>query len=162
MGACVSIKNTNDKNIKNFESKSPKINNELPKLKRRPRLYSESINHPTLDKLNNDNNENKLNNHLIYRKENSIISQRRQSLKYCNEFKNNYQSNNRLLMHLANSLSRNLVEQNNFDNFKPEFIIDWKIVKNEKTNVYMWKNFGKIPLTNDLINQISNLSFEEI
>ena len=65
-------------------------------------------------------------------------------------------------MHLANSLSRNLVEQNNFDNFKPEFIIDWKIVKNEKTNVYMWKNFGKIPLTNDLINQISNLSFEEI
>ena len=72
MGACVSIKNTNDKNIKNFESKSPKVNNELPKLKRRPRLYSESINHPTLDKLNNDNNENKLNNHLIYRKFNNF------------------------------------------------------------------------------------------
>ena len=162
MGACVSLNNPNDKNIKNFESKSPKINNELPKLKRRPRLYSESINHPTLDKLNNDNNENKINNPSTYRKENSIISQRRQSLKYCNEFKNNYQSNNRLLMHLANSLSRNLIDQNNYDNFKPEFIIDWKIVKNEKTNVYMWKNFGKIPLTNELINQISNLSFEEI
>ena len=135
MGACVSIKNTNDKNIKNFESKSPKVNNELPKLKRRPRLYSESINHPTLDKLNN---------HLIYRKENSIISQRRQSLKYCNEFKNNYQSNNRLLMHLANSLSRNIIDQNdNYSNYRPEFIIDWRIVKNERTNLYMWKNFGK-------------------
>ena len=161
MGTCVSSKNPNDKNIKKFESKSPQLNNGLSKLKRRPRLYSESINHPTLDKINIDN-DNKINNPLSNRKENSIISQRRQSLKYCNEFKNNYQSNNRLLMLLANSLSRNLVDQNNYDIIKPEFIIDWKIVKNEKTNVYMWKNFGKIPLTNDLINQISNLSFEEI
>ena len=69
----------------------------------------------------------------------------------------------KFIIHLANSLSRNIIDQNdNCSNYRPEFIIDWRIVKNERTNLYMWKNFGKIPLNIDLINSVSNLSIEEI
>ena len=174
MGACDSSKRPNDKTIKNNQFNSSNIFSnpetpELPKLKRRPRLYSQCVNYPRLN-LNINNNENSGNENidstLITDKKNtSLAFQRRQSMKYCNEFKQNNQihNNNRLLIHLANSLNRNIIDNNNFySNYRPEFVIDWRIVKNENTNLYMWKNFGKIPLTSELINSIKNLSFEEI
>ena len=113
----------------------------------------------------NSGNENTDNTLITDKKNASLAFQRRQSMKYCIEFKQNNQihNNNRLLIHLANSLNRNVLDNNNFySNYRPEFVIDWRIVKNENTNLYMWKNFGKIPLTSELINSIKNLSFEEI
>ena len=170
MGACDSTKRTN---VKNHQSKNTLSSREetpvLPKLKRRPRLYSDRLNYPKLENLNieeDNNNEDKNDiNKTPKIKYFSLAFQRKQSMQYCSEFKQNNQihNNNRLLIHLANSLSRNIIDQNdNCSNYRPEFIIDWRIVKNERTNLYMWKNFGKIPLNIDLINSVSNLSIEEI
>ena len=172
MGACDSAKRLNEKNIKNYQSKNTISTREqtpiLPKLKRRPRLYSDCFNYPRLENLNIEENNNEYKKDINKTPKNKYFSlafQRKQSMQYCNEFKQNNQihNNNRLLMHLANSLSRNIIDQNdNYSNCRPEFIIDWRIVKNERTNLYMWKNFGKIPLNSDLINSVSNLSIEEI
>ena len=172
MGACDSAKRINEKNIKNYQSKNTISTREqtpvLPKLKRRPRLYSDCFNYPRLENLNIEENNNEDKNDINKTpkiKYFSLAFQRKQSMQYCNEFKQNNQihNNNRLLMHLANSLSRNIIDQNdNYSNYRPEFIIDWRIVKNERTNLYMWKNFGKIPLNSDLINSVSKLSIEEI
>ena len=170
MGACDSTKRTN---VKNHQSKNTLSSREetpvLPKLKRRPRLYSDRLNYPKLENLNieEDNNNEDINDRYRTPKNKyfSLAFQRKQSMQYCSEFKQNNQihNNNRLLIHLANSLSRNIIDQNdNCSNYRPEFIIDWRIVKNERTNLYMWKNFGKIPLNIDLINSVSNLSIEEI
>ena len=170
MGACDSTKRTN---VKNHQSKNTLSSREetpvLPKLKRRPRLYSDRLNYPKLENLNieEDNNNEDINDRYRTPKNKyfSLAFQRKQSMQYCSEFKQNNQihNNNRLLIHLANSLSRNIIDQNdNCSNYRPEFIIDWRIVKNERTNLYMWKNFGKIPLKIDLINSVSNLSIEEI
>ena len=172
MGACDSAKRLNEKNIKNYQSKNTISTREqtpvLPKLKRRQRLYSDCFNYPRLENLNIEENNNEDKNDINKTpkiKYFSLAFQRKQSMQYCNEFKQNNQihNNNRLLMHLANSLSRNIIDQNdNYSNYRPEFIIDWRIVKNERTNLYMWKNFGKIPLNSDLINSVSKLSIEEI
>ena len=172
MGACDSAKRINEKNIKNYQSKNTISTREqtpvLPKLKRRPRLYSDCFNYPRLENLNIEENNNEDKNDINKTpkiKYFSLAFQRKQSMQYCNEFKQNNQihNNNRLLMHLANSLSRNIIDQNdNYSNYRPEFIIDWRIVKNERTNLYMWKNFGKIPFNSDLINSVSKLSIEEI
>ena len=172
MGACDSAKRINEKNIKNYQSKNTISTREqtpvLPKLKRRQRLYSDCFNYPRLENLNIEENNNEDKNDINKTpkiKYFSLAFQRKQSMQYCNEFKQNNQihNNNRLLMHLANSLSRNIIDQNdNYSNYRPEFIIDWRIVKNERTNLYMWKNFGKIPLNSDLINSVSKLSIEEI
>ena len=171
MGACDSAKRLNEKNIKNYQSKNTISTREqtpvLPKLKRRPRLYSDCFNYPRLENLNIEENNNEDKNDINKTKKIKYFSlafQRKQSMQYCNEFKQNNQihNNNRLLMHLANSLSRNIIDNNNYNNYRPEFIIDWRIVKNERTNLYMWKNFGKIPLNSDLINSVSKLSIEEI
>ena len=154
MGACDSTKRTN---VKNHQSKNTLSSREetpvLPKLKRRPRLYSDRLNYPKLENLNieEDNNNEDINDRYRTPKNKyfSLAFQRKQSMQYCSEFKQNNQihNNNRLLIHLANSLSRNIIDQNdNCSNYRPEFIIDWRIVKNERTNLYMWKNFGKIPL----------------
>ena len=170
MGTCDSTKRTK---VKNHQSKNTLSSREetpvLPKLKRRPRLYSERVNYPKLENLNiEEDNDNEDKNNIYRTPKNKYFSlafQRKQSMQYCNEFKQNNQihNNNRLLMHLANSLSRNIIDQNdNYSNYRPEFIIDWRIVKNERTNLYMWKNFGKIPLNIDLINSVTNLSIEEI
>ena len=169
MGACDSAKRPNEKNIKNHSKNiisTREQNSVLPKLKRRPRLYSDCVNYPKLENLE-ENNENLNNINKTPISKNKLFSlafQRRQSMNYCNEFKQNNQihNNNRLLMHLANSLSRNIIDNNNYNNYRPEFIIDWRIVKNERTNLYMWKNFGKIPLNSNLINSVNNLSIDEI
>ena len=171
MGACDSAKRLNEKNIKNYQSKNTISTREqtpvLPKLKRRPRLYSDCFNYPRLENLNIEENNNEDKNDINKTpkiKYFSLAFQRKQSMQYCNEFKQNNQihNNNRLLMHLANSLSRNIIDNNNYNNYRPEFIIDWRILKNEKTNLYIWKNYGKIPLNSNLINSVNNLSIDEI
>ena len=171
MGACDSAKRINEKNIKNYQSKNTISTREqtpvLPKLKRRPRLYSDCFNYPRLENLNIEENNNEDKNDINKTpkiKYFSLAFQRKQSMQYCNEFKQNNQihNNNRLLMHLANSLSRNIIDNNNYNNYRPEFIIDWRILKNEKTNLCIWKNYGKIPLNSNLINSVNNLSIDEI
>ena len=152
---------------------------ELPLLRRPQRLKSEYLIHPDFkflsdkkneeeekeDKFPNDININnidrkKYNNTPIFHtiKNTSLSFQRKQSQKYCKDFKRKTTTGGKyLLNHLANTLIRNSFGEQKPKNYKyytPEFTIDWRYVKNENTDLYIWKNFGQIPLTQELINSI--------
>ena len=162
------------------ELESPNIESDLYPLKRRQRLRSENIAHPNFHFLSekkndeqNDNNDKDNKNEKtktpIFKttKNNSITFQRMQSMKYCNDFKKKTQtgSGKYLLNHLANSLLRNTIGENKPKNpkyYRPEFVNDWRYVKNETTNISIWKNFGQIPLTQELINSFIDLDIKEI
>ena len=142
MGACDSAKRLNEKNIKNYQSKNTISTREqtpvLPKLKRRQRLYSDCFNYPRLENLNIEENNNEDKNDINKTpkiKYFSLAFQRKQSMQYCNEFKQNNQihNNNRLLMHLANSLSRNIIDQN-------EYKYNYQIIKDLMRMKNNWDN----------------------
>ena len=162
------------------ELESPNIESDLYPLRRRQRLRSENIAHPNFHFLSekkndeqNDNNDKDNKNEKtktpIFKttKNNSLTFQRMQSMKYCNDFKKKTQtgSGKYLLNHLANSLLRNTIGENKPKNpkyYRPEFVNDWRYVKNETTNISIWKNFGQIPLTQELINSFIDLDIKEI
>ena len=162
------------------ELESPNIESDLYPLKRRQRLRSENIAHPNFHFLSekkndeqNDNNDKDNKNEKtktpIFKttNNNSLTFQRMQSMKYCNDFKKKTQtgSGKYLLNHLANSLLRNTIGENKPKNpkyYRPEFVNDWRYVKNETTNISIWKNFGQIPLTQELINSFIDLDIKEI
>ena len=162
------------------ELESPNIESDLYPLRRRQRLRSENIAHPNFhflsDKKNdeqNDNNDKDNKNEKtktpIFKttKNNSLTFQRMQSMKYCNDFKKKTQtgSGKYLLNHLANTLIRNTIGEDKPRNpkyYRPEFVNDWRYVKNETTNLSIWKNFGQIPLNQELINSIIDLDIKEI
>ena len=183
------INNINQNNIdkENLEKKKnseTKQNNlpELPRLRRIQRLKSECVNHhfkflsnnqfedEEEDKVPNDINLNNVERKKYNKtpisytiKNNSLSFQRKQSMKYCNDFKKKTQSGGKyLLNYLANSLMRNTINEDQPKNIKyynPEFIIDWRYIKNENTDLFIWKNFGQIPLTQELINSIIQLDY---
>ena len=186
------INNINQNNIdkENLEKKKnseTKQNNlpELPRLRRIQRLKSECVNHhfkflsnnqfedEEEDKVPNDINLNNVERKKYNKtpisytiKNNSLSFQRKQSMKYCNDFKKKTQSGGKyLLNYLANSLMRNTINEDQPKNIKyynPEFIIDWRYIKNENTDLFIWKNFGQIPLTQELINSIIQLDYNQI
>ena len=96
-----------------------------------------------------------------------LTNQRRQSLKYLNEFKNNDQMHNK--NYLLNRLAKNLIKNTqNSEEYKeknkakfPEYIIDWKLVRHSNMETYTWKNNGYIKVTNDLIDEVLKMSPEE-
>ena len=172
---------TNNNQIKNNNIELSPLNEELDlyPLRRRHRLRSENIIHPRMQFLsdkkneeeidNNNNNPNKNNKTPIFSttKNNSLTFQRMQSMKYCNDFKKKTQtgSGKYLLNHLANSLARNTINEErpkNLKYYRPEFVNDWRYVKNETTDLFIWKNFGQIPLNQELINSIIDLDIKEI
>ena len=175
--------NTKNNQIKNdYIELSPPIEESNLFQRRRPRLRSENLVHPKMQFLlgkkieeENENNNDKNNNTneknktpIFYTiKNNSVTFQRMQSMKYCNDFKKKTQtgSGKYLLNHLANSLLRNTIGENKPKNpkyYRPEFVNDWRYVKNETTNISIWKNFGQIPLTQELINSFIDLDIKEI
>ena len=165
MGACESSNNSN-RIIKPNQNEIEKLS---PISKGTHHRQQSEVIKPTINediKENNiiDNNKSKSPN--FKRKGISLGAQRKQSQKYCNEYrqrtiKNN---NNFLVDHLVNSLNRNFNDDNtiNPQKYKPEFLNDWKFIKNENTGIYYWKNYGQIPLTEELYNSIINLSLDEI
>ena len=173
MGACESIKNTNEKiiNANNNKIKNSSLSS-LPKIGHY-RQKSSNIKNPIINlenKKEEDINEKENKNNENFKNENKftrIGAQRKLSQKYCEEFKKKTikNNNNFLVDHLLNSLNRNFEEEDikkNPNKFKPEYLIDWKYIKNENTGIYNWKNCGIIPLTDDLFNSIINLSLDEI
>ena len=175
--------NTKNNQIKNdYIELSPPIEESNLFQRRRPRLRSENLVHPKMQFLlgkkieeENENNNDKNNNTneknktpIFYTiKNNSVTFQRMQSMKYCNDFKKKTQtgSGKYLLNHLANTLIRNTIGEDKPRNpkyYRPEFVNDWRYVKNETTNLSIWKNFGQIPLNQELINSIIDLDIKEI
>ena len=175
--------NTKNNQIKNdYIELSPPIEESNLFQRRRPRLRSENLVHPKMQFLlgkkieeENENNNDKNNNTNLKNKtpifytikNNSVTFQRMQSMKYCNDFKKKTQtgSGKYLLNHLANTLVRNTIGEDKPRNpkyYRPEFVNDWRYVKNETTNLSIWKNFGQIPLNQELINSIIDLDIKEI
>ena len=175
--------NTKNNQIKNdYIELSPPIEESNLFQRRRPRLRSENLVHPKMQFLlgkkieeENENNNDKNNNTNLKNKtpifytikNNSVTFQRMQSMKYCNDFKKKTQtgSGKYLLNHLANTLIRNTIGEDKPRNpkyYRPEFVNDWRYVKNETTNLSIWKNFGQIPLNQELINSIIDLDIKEI
>ena len=175
--------NTKNNQIKNdYIELSPPIEESNLFQRRRPRLRSENLVHPKMQFLlgkkieeENENNNDKNNNTNLKNKtpifytikNNSVKFQRMQSMKYCNDFKKKTQtgSGKYLLNHLANTLIRNTIGEDKPRNpkyYRPEFVNDWRYVKNETTNLSIWKNFGQIPLNQELINSIIDLDIKEI
>lgn len=99
---------------------------------------------------------------------NTLALSKKQSADYCNEFKNNAKMHNRmnLLLHLANSLSRNssnsLFPYNQITIKIPEYIFDWEYVTNESTGISVWKKRAKIKLSQIEVDSILKLSIDEI
>ena len=148
------------------EIKSP----QLPRLRYRPSIYIEKIeqNNP-IRRLEKRKSLNPLilQNRPIVRTDNTKITfQRRQSIKYCIDFKNNNEYHkNFLIQHLIRKLTEN--NNNNdelFINKKadfPEYMINYKLVNIPETENYTWKNMGLIKINEDLINEIMKMSIEE-
>jgi hypothetical protein len=70
---------------------------------------------------------------------------------------------NNLLNHLANALSRN-VDTNNKDkieNYRPEYVVDWKLEKNEITGLEQWRNEGNIELNEELIEECKKMTLKQ-
>ena len=95
-----------------------------------------------------------------------LANQRRQSLKYITDYKNNDQMHNK--NYLLNRLAKNLIKNTqNSEEYKkkkeefPEFIIDWKLVRDSNMETYTWKNNGYIKVTKDLIDEVIKMSPEE-
>ena len=90
---------------------------------------------------------------------------RKNSFQYINEFKQNKEMHNKnnLLNHLANALSRN-VDTNNKDkieNYRPEYVVDWKLEKNEITGLEQWRNEGNIELNEELIEECKKMTLKQ-
>ena len=109
-----------------------------------------------------------LQNRPIVRNEiKKVKIQRRQSVKYLNDFKkdNNLHNKNHFIQHLLRSLSKKENDINDFSNDNkadiPEYMIDYKLIKSENSDTYYWKNMGLIKIDEDLINEIMKMSIEE-
>ena len=143
---------------------------ELPKLKYRPSIYMEKKEDNPIRRLERRGSLNPLilQNRPIVRKETKKVTiQRRQSVKYLNDFKKDYNLHNKnyLIQHLLRTLSKNENDINDFSNNNkadiPAYMIDYKLIKNENSDTYYWKNMGLIQINEDLINEIMNMSIEE-
>ena len=84
----------------------------------------------------------------------TLAMSRKESTDYCNEFKNNTKMHNKinLLVHLANSLSRNTTASTAFPYNQisiviPEYVFDWENILNESTGISYWKIRSKIQLS---------------
>ena len=99
----------------------------------------------------------------------TLAMSRKESTDYCNEFKNNTKMHNKinLLVHLANSLSRNTTASTAFPYNQisiviPEYVFDWENILNESTGISYWKIRAKIQLSKIEIDTVLKLSPQEI
>ena len=157
-------------NEKKEKDKLKKKEKDLPKLKYRPSIYMEKKGENSIRRLERRGSLNPLilQNRPIVRNEiKKVKIQRRQSVKYLNDFKkdNNLHNKNHFIQHLLRSLSKKENDINDFSNDNkadiPEYMIDYKLIKSENSDTYYWKNMGLIKIDEDLINEIMKMSIEE-
>ena len=161
----------NEKNEINNNEKIKKEEIDLPKLKYRPSIYIEKKTEKNpIRRLERKGSLNPLilqNRPIVRNETKKLTKQRRQSVKYINDFKkdNNLHNKNYLIQHLLRSLSKNDNNKNDFSNNNkadiPEYMIDYKLIKNENSETYYWKNMGLIKINEDLINDIMKMSIDE-
>lgn len=153
----------------------PQINSpsleKLQPMRRHSRYYNEIPEDDTSSSgcgNNNYNKNNSINNNnnnktriIELNKRNSVISQRKSSIEYCTEFRNNYMSSgqNGLLRHLTESVRRiQEYSEEELEELKkkviPEYIIDWRLIKDPITKTTYWKNNGKIPIDDEEVKKI--------
>ena len=88
---------------------------------------------------------------------------RKSSEDYLIQFKQKYQTGetNAFLSHLAERVQSNELTQEEIEiirkKYMPQYVIDWKLEKDEKTGNKFWKNQGKIKLTDDIMKDIKKL-----
>ena len=163
MGSCASDDSKDTSKRKEEEKKKVETNDEIKeklvvsngksgnKLQRR-----KSINHILLQNKVPQRNDSK-----------KLTFQRKQSIKYLNEFKNNDQMHNKnfLLNRLAKTLTKNTLNREEYEKKKkeetPEYVIDWKLERHKNMITYTWKNMGLIKLTKELIDDVIKMSPEE-
>ena len=96
-----------------------------------------------------------------------LTFQRKQSIKYINEYKNDDQMHNKnyLLNRLAKNLTRNAFNREEFEKKKkdevPEYVIDWKLERHPNMITYTWKNMGLVKLTKELLEEVAKMSPDE-
>ena len=96
-----------------------------------------------------------------------LTFQRKQSIKYINEYKNDDQMHNKnyLLNRLAKNLTRNAFNREEFEKKKkdevPEYVIDWKLERHPNMITYTWKNMGLVKLTKELVEEVAKMSPDE-
>ena len=163
MGSCASDDSKDTSKRKEEEKKKVETNDEIKeklvvsngksgnKLQRR-----KSINHILIQNKVPQRNDSK-----------KLTFQRKQSIKYLNEFKNNDQMHNKnfLLNRLAKTLTKNTLNREEYEKKKkeetPEYVIDWKLERHKNMITYSWKNMGLIKLTKELIDDVIKMSPEE-
>ena len=163
MGSCASDDSKDTSKRKEEEKKNVETNDEIKeklvvsngksgnKLQRR-----KSINHILLQNKVPQRNDSK-----------KLTFQRKQSIKYLNEFKNNDQMHNKnfLLNRLAKTLTKNTLNREEYEKKAkedtPEYVIDWKLERHKNMITYTWKNMGLIKLTKELIDDVIKMSPEE-
>ena len=96
---------------------------------------------------------------------------KKSSEKYLMKFKQKYQNengeNNAFLSHLAEKVTNsNELTQEEIEiirkKFMPQYVIDWKLERDEKTGKKYWKNKGKIKLTDEIMEGIRKLLKKKI
>ena len=82
-----------------------------------------------------------------------------------NSKENEMNNKNYLLNKLAKNLIRNTYNEEEYIKLRkeetPEYIINWKLIKDPNMITYNWKNMGLIKLTKELLNEVSKMSPEE-
>ena len=164
MGACFSDESINENN-KNKETLNLK-NNESQQ-------ENENKNEPQKESFGKLKRRKSINSILIQNKpparnsSKKLTLQRKQSIKYINEYKNDDQMHNKnfLLNRLAKNLTRNAFNREEFEKKKkdevPEYVIDWKLVRDPNMITYSWKNMGLIKLTKELGEEVARMSPDE-
>ena len=88
---------------------------------------------------------------------------KKSSEKYLMQFKQQYQTgdSNALLSHLAEKVSpTNVLQEINDvirEKFMPQNVFDWKLEKDEKTGIKIWKNKGKIKINEQVKNELTKI-----
>ena len=82
-----------------------------------------------------------------------------------NSKENEMNNKNYLLNKLAKNLIRNTYNEEEYIKLRkeetPEYIINWKLIRDPNMITYNWKNMGLIKLTKELLNEVSKMSPEE-
>ena len=158
--------------MKNYQKKNS-LNDDADSqsLRKRKRLYSESVMHPDFEPLQPLRRTNDKSPHLnlqtpnVKKESKNPVFARKNSFQYINEFKQNKEMHNKnnLLNHLANALSRNVDtnNKNKIENYRPEYVVDWKLEKNEITGLEQWRNEGNIELNEELIEECKKMTLKQ-
>ena len=168
MGACSSDDTIKTKKPINEKTETTKINKNNEK-----ENENENIIEPTKKTSGQLKRRKSINAILLQNKPparsdtRKLTFQRKQSIKYINEYKNDDQMHNKnyLLNRLAKNLTRNAFNREEFEKKKkdevPEYVIDWKLERHPNMITYTWKNMGLVKLTKELVEEVAKMSPDE-